>query len=68
MPHVPADPSVRALAVSRDGDRFVLDGALDSQTLCVARSALQQQVKRRKPRALDLDKLTNLDAPGPLFL
>ena len=68
MPHARAEPSLPTVAVSGDGDRFALEGTLDIHTLPAATRSLRQQVRRRKPRALDLSKLTTLDTPGALFL
>ncbi len=57
-----------AVAANGDGDRLVVEGVLDIHTLPAARNALRQQEKRRKPRTVELGKLTTLDTPGALFL
>ena len=55
-------------AVSGNGDRLVLEGALDIRTLTEAKKSLQQRLKKRKSHTLDLAQLSGLDTPGALFL
>ena len=68
MPSTSTTLSTPAFAVSGEGDRLALEGALDVRTLASATESLQRQVKQRKLRALDVDKLEELDTPGALLL
>ena len=64
-PTMPAPP---AIAISGDGERLVLAGALDIHTLAEAKRGLQARQKKRHAYTLDLAALTSLDTPGALFL
>jgi len=64
MQRTSPEPSSLTVAISGDGDRLALKGALDIRTLAEAKKSLKQQ----KPRALDLGNLSDLDTPGALFL
>lgn len=65
-----ADPSAAGatLAVTGEGERLALEGALDIRTLAQAREALSRVLGRRAPRSIDLARLESLDTPGALFL
>jgi phospholipid/cholesterol/gamma-HCH transport system permease protein len=56
------------VAVNGDGYRLAIEGVLDIRTLADANESLKQQAARKKPRVLDLAKLTELDTPGALLL
>lgn len=69
--HVSASPSQPALAVSGEGDRLALAGALEISTLAAAENALNGWSKVAKAgasRQLDIALLDSLDTPGALFL
>ncbi len=68
MPRASSAPAPPTVVVHGDGDRIALDGVLDLHSLDQARDALGQWLKSRKPRALDLRKLSGLDTSGALFL
>src|SRR5215471_20755738 len=68
MPHRSTEPSTPGVAITGDGDRLALEGALDIRTLCTATASLEGQVKKKKPHTLDLAKLEELDTPGALLL
>jgi phospholipid/cholesterol/gamma-HCH transport system permease protein len=57
-----------AVAVSGDGDRLALAGALEIATLAEAKSALKKWSKQGPSRSLDIAGLERLDTPGALFL
>ena len=63
-----ADPSPPTVAVSGEGDRLALAGALEIVTLDAARGALKKWSKQGPSRALDIAGLDSLDTPGALFL
>ncbi len=63
-----ADPLPAALAISGDGDRLALAGALEIATLDEARRCLEHRLKQGQLRSLDLANLDGLDTPGALFL
>jgi len=56
------------VVVSGEGDRLALEGVLDIRTLAAATLSLQQRVKQKNLRTLDLRKLDELDTPGALLL
>lgn len=62
----PVSTAPPAVAVSVDGDRLVLIGALEIATLCDARHALTKWSV--SSRTLDIAGLDSLDTPGALFL
>jgi len=68
MPRMSTKPSLPSVAVRGDGEELALEGVLDIRTLATATDALAQQVKRKKPRALNLENLEELDTPGALLL
>ena len=68
MSSVSVEPSPPALALSDRGDRLILEGALDIQTLGEARALIKPLLRQCKARLLDLAKLSELDTPGALFL
>jgi len=55
------------LAVTGEGDRLALEGALDIRTLAQAREALARVLGGGR-RSLDLARLESLDTPGALLL
>jgi phospholipid/cholesterol/gamma-HCH transport system permease protein len=57
-----------SLAVTGEGERLALEGALDIRTLAQAREALARLLGARGKRSLDLARLESLDTPGALFL
>lgn len=61
------EPSSPTVAISGDGDRLTLEGALDIRTLAEVEKSLKR-TKHSKSRTLDLRNLTSLDTPGALFL
>ena len=56
------------VAIDDDGDRTILEGALDIRTLADAQRSLKEWRTKRKSRVLDLGKLSHVDTPGALFL
>ena len=56
------------LAVTGEGERLALEGALDIRTLAQAREAFARLFGAMAPRSLDLARLDSLDTPGALFL
>ena len=56
------------VAIDNDGDRMMLEGALDIRTLAEAQRSLKEWRTKRKSRVLDLGKLSHIDTPGALFL
>ena len=67
MPRTPAG-GTPAIAVREEGENLALEGALDVRTLTAAESDLARRFEQRKPRAIDLEKLSSLDTPGALLL
>ena len=57
-----------AIAIREDGETLALEGALDVRTLTAAEDDLARRLGERKPRAIDLEKLSSLDTPGALLL
>src|SRR5437016_2412935 len=68
MPRATSKPPSPTIAIDEEGDRLILTGALDIRTMGEAEKALTPWPKKRKSRALDLSKLSELDTPGALFL
>src|SRR5207237_160817 len=68
MPRATSKPPSPTIAIDEEGDRLILTGALDIRTIGEAEKALTPWPKKRKSRALDLSKLSELDTPGALFL
>jgi phospholipid/cholesterol/gamma-HCH transport system permease protein len=66
MPDSPANPAL-PFNLSGDGNRLILEGALNIRTLRAAGQALGA-AKRGKGRSLDLRGLSDLDTPGALLL
>jgi phospholipid/cholesterol/gamma-HCH transport system permease protein len=66
--NIAPDPPPPKLTVSGDGDRLALAGALEIQTLAIARKSLKQWSQRGPARALDIARLDSLDTPGALLL
>ena len=57
-----------AIAIREEGETLALEGALDVRTLTAAEDDLARHLGGRKPRAVDLGKLSSLDTPGALLL
>jgi phospholipid/cholesterol/gamma-HCH transport system permease protein len=55
------------VAITGEGDRLAIEGALDIRTLGEAERSLKQQ-RGHTRGAIDLHKLSGLDTPGALFL
>jgi phospholipid/cholesterol/gamma-HCH transport system permease protein len=68
MLQAPSERAPLTVVIDDDGDRMTLEGALDIRTLAEAERALKDWRTKRKSRALDLGKLSDLDTPGALFL
>ena len=56
------------VAVTGEGERLALEGVLDIHALAAAETALKHSLRRHKPHALNIGKLSGLDTPGALFL
>jgi phospholipid/cholesterol/gamma-HCH transport system permease protein len=68
MPSKSAASSSLTVALSDEGNRAALHGALDIRTLAEAERSLVHWPKKRKSGAIDLSDLSSLDTPGALFL
>ena len=68
MPPRSTELSTPGVAITGEGDRLALEGALDIRTLSAATASLEGRVKTKKPRTLDLAHLEELDTPGALLL
>jgi phospholipid/cholesterol/gamma-HCH transport system permease protein len=62
-----SEPSSSTVAITGDGDRLAIEGALDIRTLAEVERSLKQQRGHVHAR-LDLRKLSALDTPGALLL
>jgi phospholipid/cholesterol/gamma-HCH transport system permease protein len=62
------EPAPLTATIDDAGARVTLEGALGIRTLAAAKRSLTEGGTKRALRVLELDKLSELDTPGALFL